>query len=134
MVGRDSVEPWNLGHEPGRDEPLARPRRVQRRHQGRSSRASLLSRFLESRLSLSARFGTMNLKVRWGVRASRLPGSASRRTRVEVDQFNSGRRDADRCSRDGRAPPSNNHDSWRVSRTARAFAYGRPRETTRRRT
>ena len=38
-----------------------------------------------------------------------VPCSASRRTLVEVDQFDSGRRDADRCSRDGRAPHSNNH-------------------------
>ena len=41
---------------------------------------------------------------RWGARASR-------RTLVEVDQFDSGRRDADRCSRDGRAPHSENPGS-----------------------
>ncbi len=57
----------------------------------------------------------MNLKLRWGARASRLPGSASRRTLVEVDQLDSGRRDADRCSRDGRAPHSSKHGSWKAS-------------------
>ena len=54
----------------------------------------------------------INLKVRWGARASRLLGSASRRTLVVVSRPDSGRRDADRCSRDGRAPHSDNHGSW----------------------
>ena len=39
---------------------------------------------------------------------SKLQGAASRRTLVAVPQVVSSRRDADRCSRDARAPHANN--------------------------
>ena len=58
------------------------------------------------------RIGAMNLKQQWGARASRLLGSASRRTLVVVSHPDSGRRDADRCSRDGRAPHAKPRGSW----------------------